>query len=251
VSTHRPSPSGDPLTGAADAEHAGPAGKASPLGTGTAPPAAGAQREAAALVVVGAGAVAQVMGLAARSAASPGGALHTAGEALVVSGLLMVLGGLAWRLSPLVVASLRHRRASLAALVALVASGLLVAVVAGVALGRSASTDEPLAPVVGPGASSEATAEPVVPAGAVAGPRGVSLGQVLADQGMGFNNPPPSVPGAGFPIGSSRGASSSSPWGGATVTPASRPGESGSSTTTAALPSSAAPASIGAGEGER
>lgn len=194
------------------------------------------------VAVLGAGVVAQAVGLAARLAADAGTPLHDGGGALVAAGWVVVFGALLWLLRRPVVTG--------------VAVAAVVALGAGVALGRSGANEPGGDGTVTPTGAPAAVTIPVpstTPGTAPPGPTTTidpstpttrSIGQMLADQGAGSNSPPPSIPGVSFPVEGGRvDQPAPAPWAGgaAPVMPITPPTEPLASTTTAATASSAEP----------
>ncbi|MCC6437140.1 MAG: hypothetical protein IT196_19075 [Acidimicrobiales bacterium] len=179
------------------------------------------------IAVIGAGVVAQAVGLAGRFLGDAGTAVHDGGGALIVAGWVVTLAGLLWQC----------RRPALG----IGAAAVALALAGGVLIGRGGD-DGPLDPPV---ATVPSTTAPVatVPATIAAGastttvdpatPTSKSLGQILADQGAGSNSPPPSIPGVSFPVEAGRDtAGAGAPWTPMPVTPATALTEQPATTTT-------------------
>ncbi len=194
------------------------------------------------VAVLGAGVVAQAIGLAARLAAEAGTPMHDGGGALVAAGWVVVFGALLWLLRCPVVTG--------------VAVAAVVALGAGVALGRSGANDPGADGTVTPTGAPAAVTIPVpgttpetAPPGSTttidpSTPTTRSIGQMLADQGAGWNTPPPSIPGVSFPVEGGRvDQPGPAPWadGAAPVVPITAPTEPLASTTTAATAPTAEP----------
>ncbi len=199
------------------------------------------------LAVAAAGAVAQGIGFMAWLSSDAAAAMHDAGVALAVAGWALVLTGLVWRMG-------RSALGLVLGVVGLLTAGVLIG--HGLAGDRGAvAPTSPVASAVAPPATATpptTTPAPAASTDAGADPQtdtSLSVGQIIANQGMGSNSPPPFIPGVSFPEETGRDIPSDAPWAPAVVTPISAPTELLGSTTTAAPADAPSTSSASAGGG--